>query len=279
MAADRRARNRRPRLLTIPESAGFMRLLKAAKSLLLNRRHPLREFVSTNLKLRYDDPREWLKFKMAVEREMAARRPLPKGIERVELEQLLPHVATTPIQLLPIAMNGYNVSWFELVCLAAITASLKPSKVVEFGTFDGRTTVQFASNLGPDGRVTTIDCASGPVDFGDATGFCTPTTIGRHFLGTHMAAAIDVLTVDSLSTDWSAHRGSADLVFVDADHSHEAVLRDSRTAATMLRAGGMIVWHDFLYLDGVTEALGELACELPIRHLAGTTLAVHEATT
>jgi predicted O-methyltransferase YrrM len=80
-------------------------------------------------------------------------------------------------------------------------------------------------------------------------------------------------------TDWSAHRGTADLVFVDADHSREAVLRDSRAALLMLRHGGMIVWHDFLYLDGVTTALAELAREMPIRHLAGTTLAVHRATT
>jgi hypothetical protein len=254
-----------------------MRLLKAAKSLIFNRRHILREFVSTNLKLRYEDPRDWLKFKMAVEREMAARRPLPEGISRLELAQLLPEVETTPIRILPIAMNGYNVSWLELVCLAAITASLKPSKVIEFGTFDGRTTVQFAANTDPPGRVTTIDCMAGPVDFGDATGFCTPTTIGRHFLGSPRAGNIDVLTVDSQSTDWSPHRGTADLVFVDADHSRDAVLRDSRTAAMMLRCGGMIVWHDFLYLDGVTSALAELAHEMPIHHIAGTTLAVHRA--
>lgn len=252
-----------------------MRLLKAVQSLIFNRRHILREFVSTNLKLRYKDPRDWLKFKMAVEREMAARHPLPKGIQRIELSQLLPDVETTPISILPIAMNGYNVSWLELICLAAITASLKPAKVVEFGTFDGRTTVQFAANTALRGRVMTIDCIAGPVDFGDATGFCVPTTIGQHFIGRPLAENIDVLTVDSQSTDWSPHHGTADLIFVDADHSRDSVLRDSRTAAMMLRRGGMIVWHDFLYLDGVTSALAELARDMTIQHIAGTTLAVH----
>lgn len=256
-----------------------MRFLRAARSVFFNPRHSLREFISLNLRLRYEDPRDWLKFKMAVEREMASRRPLPIGIDRIEIGQLLPEAETTPVRVLPIAMNGYNVSWLEVICLAAITSVLKPSKVVEFGTFDGRTTVQFASNVAPGGRVTTIDCVAGDVDFGDATGFCVPTRIGRHFQGREIAASIDTVTVDSQSADWSAHRCTAELVFVDADHSRDAVIRDSRTAVAMLRAGGMVVWHDFLYLDGVTEALAALAGEFPIHHIAGTTLAVHRAKT
>lgn len=255
----------------------MFRVLKAVSTLLGNRRHILREFIAVNWRLRYADPRDWLKFKMAVEREMAARRPLPSGIRRVEIGELLPDVERTPVRLLPIAMNGYNVSWLEMVYLAAIGAALEPERVVEFGTFDGRTTVQLASNVGPGGRVTTIDCVTGPVDFGDATGFCVPTTIGAHFLGRPIGANIDVVTIDSQTADWSAYRGTADLVFVDADHSRDAVIRDSRAAAAMLRPGGMIVWHDFLYLDGVTEALATLAGELAIVHVAGTTLAVHRS--
>ncbi len=256
-----------------------MKLLRAVKSVIFNPRHTLREFISLNLRLRYEDPREWLKFKMAVDREMACRRSLPAGIDRLEIAQLLPDVETTPVRILPIAMNGYNVSWLEMICLAAITSALKPSKVAEFGTFDGRTTVQFASNMASGGRVMTIDCVAGEVDFGDATGFCVPTTIGRHFHGREIAASIDTVTVDSQSADWSAHRCSADLVFVDADHSRDAVIRDSRAAVAMLRPGGMIVWHDFLYLDGVTTALASLAGEISIHHIAGTTLAVHRAET
>jgi predicted O-methyltransferase YrrM len=253
------------------------KLLKACFSVFTNPRHAMREFVAVNMRLRYQDPKDWLSFKMAVDREMAARRALPSGITRVEIGEIVPDVADTPLRLLPIAMNGYNVSWQEMVYLAAITACLRPTRVIEFGTFDGRSTVQFASNLAAEGRVTTIDRVSGPVEFGVITDFCHPTTIGCHFLGKRIGSVIDLVVVDSQTADWSAYECTADLVFIDADHNRDAVIRDSRAAAAMLKPGGVIVWHDFLTLDGVTQALAVLAKEMTIHHIAGTSLAVHRS--
>jgi predicted O-methyltransferase YrrM len=40
-------------------------------------------------------------------------------------------------------------------------------------------------------------------------------------------------------------RASADLVFVDGDHSFDAVLADSRSAFDLIRPGGVVVWHDY----------------------------------
>jgi predicted O-methyltransferase YrrM len=35
-----------------------------------------------------------------------------------------------------------------------------------------------------------------------------------------------------------------DAVFIDGDHSEEAVLHDSQLAAAIVRPGGVIIWHD-----------------------------------
>jgi len=50
---------------------------------------------------------------------------------------------------------------------------------------------------------------------------------------------------DRRHMDLSAHFGRYDLVFVDGDHHHASVLRDTRTAFKLLRDDqGVIVWHD-----------------------------------
>jgi hypothetical protein len=50
-----------------------------------------------------------------------------------------------------------------------------------------------------------------------------------------------------------------DAVFIDGDHSRDAVLHDSRLARRLIRRGGVIVWHDFgnpaVEVTGVIEQL------------------------
>ena len=46
--------------------------------------------------------------------------------------------------------------------------------------------------------------------------------------------------------DFSALRGTCDMVFVDADHHHQGVAIDTRNAFTLLRDDkSIIVWHDY----------------------------------
>jgi predicted O-methyltransferase YrrM len=66
-----------------------------------------------------------------------------------------------------------------------------------------------------------------------------------------------------------------DAVFIDGDHSLEAVLHDSMLARALLRPGGVIVWHDYQNDSvEVTSALDQLSNEgWPITSIAGTWLA------
>lgn len=51
---------------------------------------------------------------------------------------------------------------------------------------------------------------------------------------------------------------SFDLVFIDGDHSYEAVKADIETAKRVLRPGGVIACHDYNnVIEGVTEAVDE----------------------
>lgn len=60
----------------------------------------------------------------------------------------------------------------------------------------------------------------------------------------------------------------ADLVFIDGDHSAAAVLADTILARTILRPGGIIVWHDYgnktvevtQVIDQLNRAEGDRIC-------------------
>ncbi len=179
----------------------------------------------------------------------------------------------------PHGMDG-NVSLYELIVIARVAAARQPRRILEIGTFDGRTTLNIASNT--SGEVLTLDLPAADVANtghalarGDARYVLKPGS-GARFLGTDVAPRITQLLGDSATFDWSPHLGTFDLIFIDGAHSRDYVLSDSRHAFRLLRPeGGIILWHDYDgHFDGVTEAIHLLAREdRPIRRIVGTNLA------
>jgi len=101
---------------------------------------------------------------------------------------------------------------------------------------------------------------------------------GLRYQGTDYEGKIVQLYGDSAKFDFSPYFGTMDLVFVDASHSYEYVLSDSRVARKLLGpAGGVIFWHDYGTWIGVTRALEELRAGDPrfqgLRRVTGTALA------
>jgi predicted O-methyltransferase YrrM len=67
---------------------------------------------------------------------------------------------------------------------------------------------------------------------------------------------------------------SADVVFIDGDHGPRHVLEDSLWAASVVRSGGMIIWHDYKNTPAeVTGVLDRLHAEgRNLVHVADTSL-------
>ena len=80
---------------------------------------------------------------------------------------------------------------------------------------------------------------------------------------------------DSATFDFSPYHDSCSLVFVDGSHAYEYATADTKSAMQMVKAGGVIVWHDYGIWEGVTRALEELEDKdgLGIKNIAGTSLA------
>jgi len=174
-----------------------------------------------------------------------------------------------------------NVSLFELLCLARIVREREPKRIFEIGTFDGRTTLNFALNTPPDTSVHTLDLPPSMATrfelSADDRKYVEKPVSGARFKNSSVASRVTQLYGDSGSFDFSRHR--ADFIFVDGSHAYDYVISDSLNALQLLGgAHGTIVWHDYGEWPGVTTALNELRDRDPrfsgLVSIAQTSLAV-----
>lgn len=154
---------------------------------------------------------------------------------------------------------------FDTFTLAVVAKVLKPKRVFEIGTGDGRAASVFSGNSPEDARVFTLD-----PDFPD-----NPVK-GSVFHGQPEAAKIAQLTGRSDTFDFSEYNGSVDLVYVDGGHEYEDVVHDCGVAERLLGDRGWILWDDFsIAFPGVMRALHEWGGSRGARVIAGTDIVVY----
>lgn len=164
------------------------------------------------------------------------------------------------------ATHPYELPAGERVVIDLLVQLLRPATIFEFGTYTGTTTALMAQ-VAPNGAVVhTIDLPDAP-DEVIGTAFASPRP-GSCEIVQHRA--------DLRSFDFTEFDGNVDFVFIDASHTYEQVLADSRIAFRLLSDRGVIVWDDFQAAHpGVVTALAELAKEREITWLLGTRLAAY----
>jgi len=156
-----------------------------------------------------------------------------------------------------------NVTLFELAVIGGVLSRLRPKTAFEFGTFDGRTTLNIAGSGDCDVYTLDLPCdqlgsVALKIERSDQT-FIKKAVSGVRFHNRPQERRITQLYGDSAAFNFDKYLGDIDFVFVDASHSYEYVLNDSRKAIQLLRNGrGVILWHDYSTWYGVTRALNEL---------------------
>lgn len=179
-----------------------------------------------------------------------------------------------------------NVSLTELAVLSRLVEKFQPCKLFEFGTFDGRSTLNLISHAAKSAHIYTLDL---PPDMAHATQFpvlaseiqyIQKSRSGEKFLQSPFASCITQLYGDSATFDFSPYRGQMDFIFIDASHAYENVRSDTLNALEIISSsGGLIIWHDYTaYWQGVVRALNEFFKSDPrfaaLKVVEGTTLAV-----
>jgi len=206
-------------------------------------------------------------------------------IPTIELTQLFPEIFAKPVQLLEMGTRPSGTTYFETYLLACLVQLLQARVIFEFGTLEGRTTLQLALNSPPEALIYTLDlpeknCATQyKLVYADEGSF-RALPIGGLFLSRPEGAKIRQVYADSASADYAGLRQKVDLIFIDADHGYDYVKADSEKAFSMVSTNGVILWHDY---GSEWRAVGRYLVELSkqrhrqLYHIAGTSLAIYFA--
>ena len=172
--------------------------------------------------------------------------------------------------------HPFNDNALIFLCHLA-AAGYRP--IVEFGTFDGRTSFNLALNAG-ESAVTTIDLPEaddrsnvegkgyGPYD----SGACIRRAPAD------VRARIREIKADSRQVDLSSLYGTIGLVFIDGGHDEDACRHDTETALKLARPGGVVIWDDYTpYWPGVRKVVEEVALSRALWHLPRLGFVVHRA--
>ena len=169
---------------------------------------------------------------------------------RIELDALTPHPGC--------------VRFVELLFLALLVRHIRPHRVFEFGTLQGRTTLNLALNLPDTSHIFTLNLRVESYERFDGWHKQDELLvkenygqIGHLFRETEVECKIVQLWGDSLTFEFAPYKESMDMIFIDGNRQYEYVISDSENARQMLRPGGLLVWHDYNYVDTVTAAVDD----------------------
>lgn len=161
--------------------------------------------------------------------------------------------AVRPIKL-ESAVNLYGYMTYEELKWLAEQAQ-KHSKIVEIGTYLGKSTRALADNT--DGFVVTVDNFAGPQDT------TIPNALRNNIFELFMSFCYDLLQVGKLRVIADDHANvvldfSPDMVFLDGSHIYEDIKRDISYWLPRITKGGLICGHDYTNMEDVRKAVSEI---------------------
>lgn len=189
----------------------------------------------------------------------------------------LPLVPQSQLEVRPIDWSGLNQRYLnpgELEVLCALLRSVKPRRVLEIGVNSGRTAKAILANVpgieaylgidvprtytpAPRAQRNEVPLAPGQMVNGDP----------RFWLMLKKNGSLDLAPEDI---------GGFDAVFIDGDHGREAVTHDTWLAWSVVRPGGLVIWHDYNQSRAVdvTAVLDEFcAAGVQLQHVEKTWIA------
>lgn len=131
----------------------------------------------------------------------------------------------------------------ELEVLVALARSVAARGVLEIGVNTGRTARALLDNVPTIEHYQGVDVPPGYAFGCDVQKHEVPPNPGHYALGD---PRFELLLRPRGSLDLSpAELRPCDVVFVDGDHSRDAVIQDTALAEQLVRPGGLIIWHDY----------------------------------
>ena len=165
-----------------------------------------------------------------------------------------------------------NISMTELFYIVMAVSLFRPKWIMEFGTFNGRTTLNMAINC--DANIVTVDLPRNkkhrtkfPLeDKGNQRGLDESGYVGNKAKlwkgqDSEIVNRITQVWEDSAKLKFGFYKNKFDFLFIDASHTYENCKNDSYNGHKIIKKNGIIFWHDYGGWPGVIEALNEYYIE------------------
>ncbi len=128
--------------------------------------------------------------------------------------------------------------------------NLNPKRVLEIGTARGGTLYLWTQAATDDATLVSVDLPGG--DFGGAYAGCRTElyrafTKGKQQLHLFLEDSHDKSTLEKVAARFN--NKPIDFAFIDGDHTYEGVKADFNDYGPLVRAGGIIAFHDILYRE------------------------------
>ena len=203
-------------------------------------------------------------------------------LPRVDITRVFPAIELADVVLLR-ALGGnteMSLTVQELAVLCAMVRFVKAKRLLEVGTYEGRTTLNLAANAVGGAQVTTVDLPADqnrqlalevPRHLVNATAIPDATLAYRD---TPYAGRIRQVYADSAALDWRSLGVPFDVVFLDGCHYYDYAKSDTNNALISLRRGGLLIWHDYGMIEDVSRVVDETATRITVRAIRSTSLAV-----
>jgi hypothetical protein len=181
---------------------------------------------------------------------------------------LWPEYETVPVTITTLPKGDWATPTNDTVVLMKLAAVLAPLRILELGSYRGYSAVAMLEHAPSNAQLTAVDIDP---QHGEAYR-CSP-------LESRVDRRVAPVGFDAFDAE---EHGSYDLVFIDADHAPAAARRDTEVALKMVAPGGTVLWHDYANWGwfsgacGVPEVLNDLATRLPIAHVVGSNIAIHQ---
>lgn len=174
---------------------------------------------------------------------------------------------TRQVVLTELPLGPWSSPLADVALLAKLVACREPTRLLEVGSYRGFTTKLLAEHAPIGATVVAID-----IDPQHGEAYRDVPVADK------IERRVGTTEYGSFSTD---EHGSFDFIFIDADHSYQAVKKDTEFLLPMLASAGLMVWHDYgnwgriSGLNGVPRYLHELAEKRAVAYLPGTQLAIY----
>jgi len=163
---------------------------------------------------------------------------LGNGLPEVDLLDLLPGFSATVRSYT--FLDGTSPP-LDLAVIKALAQQLDNGTYLEIGTWRGESVLNVA-----DTGAQCVSLSLGPGEL-RAIGASEDFIAQNRILSAEMSN-VTYLEGNSLTFDFGPLEGRFDLIFVDGDHSYDAVRRDTETAFLLRRdESSIILWHDYGY--------------------------------